>query len=53
MAEVDPDQEAALRRLRAPFGFVEILRIIDHNDGQDQDNDEPIEEGEQTPPTDP
>jgi hypothetical protein len=53
MAEVDPDQEAALRRLRAAFGFVEILRIIDHNDGQDQDNDEPIEEGEQTPPTDP
>jgi hypothetical protein len=23
MAELDPDQEAALRRLRAAFGFVE------------------------------
>ena len=47
MAEVDPDQNAALRRLRAAFGFVEILRIVDHNDGQDQD--EPHEEGEQAP----
>jgi hypothetical protein len=53
MAEVDPDQEAALRRLRAAFGFVEILRIVDHNDGQDQDVDKPIEEGEQIPPADP
>jgi hypothetical protein len=51
MAEVDPDQEAALRRLRAAFGFVEILRIIDHAVGQDQDH-EPIEEGEQGPPAD-
>ena len=33
MAEVDPDQEAALRRLRTAFGFVEILRIVDHHDG--------------------
>jgi hypothetical protein len=24
LAEVDPDQEAALRRLRAAFGFVEV-----------------------------
>jgi hypothetical protein len=48
MAEVDPDQAAALRRLRAAFGFVEILRIVDH-DGQDQDG-KPIEEGEQAPP---
>jgi hypothetical protein len=31
MAELDPDQEAALRRLRAAFGFVEVLRIIDHD----------------------
>jgi hypothetical protein len=51
MAEVDRDQEAALRRLRAAFGFVEILRIVDHNDDQDQDQDEPPEEG-QAPPAD-
>lgn len=50
MAEVDPDQAAALRRLRAAFGFVEILRIVDH-DRQDQD-DKPIEEGKQAPPAD-
>jgi hypothetical protein len=51
MAEVDPDQEAALRRLRAAFGFVEILRIVDHDDGQDQD-DQPTEEGRPAPPAD-
>jgi hypothetical protein len=48
MAEVDPDQEAALRRRRAVFGFVEVLRIVGHGQGQDQD-DEPLEEGEQPP----
>ncbi|HKP99129.1 MAG TPA: hypothetical protein VJ735_02270 [Actinomycetes bacterium] len=51
MAELDPDQEAALRRLRAAFGFVEVLRVIDHDMDQDQD-DAPIEEGEQGPPAD-
>jgi hypothetical protein len=51
MAEVDPDQEAALRRLRAAFGFVEILRVVDHDQGQDQD-DESSEEGEPQPPAD-
>ena len=49
MAEVDPDQEAALRRLRASFGFVEVLRVVDHNDDQDQDDDEPLKEGEAPP----
>jgi hypothetical protein len=39
MAEVDPDQAAAPRRLWAAFGFVEVLRIIDHE--LDQDQDEP------------
>jgi hypothetical protein len=48
MAEVDPEQEAALRRLRAAFGFVEVLRIVDHA----QDDDELIENGELTPPAD-
>jgi hypothetical protein len=47
MAEVDPDQEAALRRLRAAFGFVEILRIVDHDQGQDQDDDELLEDREE------
>jgi len=51
MAEVDPDQAAALRRLRAAFGFVEVLRIVDHDPSQDQD-DQPIEDGEQAPPAD-
>jgi hypothetical protein len=50
VAELDPDQEAALRRLRAAFGFVEVLRIVDHK--QDQDNGEPLDEGESAPPTD-
>jgi hypothetical protein len=52
MAEVDPDQEAALRRLRAAFGFVEVLRVINHNDGQDQDDGEPLDEDKQAPPAD-
>jgi hypothetical protein len=52
MAQLDPDQEAALRRLRAAFGFVEILRVVDHPDDQDQGHDdEPLEEGE-APPAD-
>jgi hypothetical protein len=41
-----------LRRLRAAFGSIEILWIVDHNNGQDQ-NDEPIQEGEQALPADP
>jgi hypothetical protein len=52
MAEVDPDQEVALRRLRAAFGFVEVLRIIDHDVEQDQDDDRLTEESEQGPPAD-
>ena len=54
MAELDPDQQAALRRLRAAFGFVEVLRVVDHDhdQAQDQDDDQPAEEGEQGPPAD-
>jgi hypothetical protein len=44
---LDPDHEAALRRLRAAVGFIEALEAVDHND-QEQD-DEPLEEGEETP----
>ena len=53
MAEVDPDQEAALRRLRAVFGFIEILRIVDHHDDQDQNDGQPLKERKQAPPADP
>jgi hypothetical protein len=52
MTELDPDQDAALRRLRAAFGFVEILRIVDRTDGLDQEDDESLEEGEEPPPAD-
>ena len=31
MSEVDDDQLAALRRLRAAFGFVEIIEVISHD----------------------
>jgi hypothetical protein len=41
MAEVDPDQEAALRRLRAALGFVEVLRVVDHKDDQNQERHHP------------
>jgi hypothetical protein len=39
MAELDPDREAALRRLRAAFGSIQVLRIVDRDAGQDQDDD--------------
>ena len=48
MAEVDPEQEAALRRLRAAFGFVEVLRIVDH----DQNQDQALADGRQALPAD-
>jgi hypothetical protein len=51
-ARSTPDQEAVLRRLRTAFGFIEILRIVDHNDDQDQDDDEPLDEGEHPSPAD-
>jgi hypothetical protein len=35
VAEVDPDQLAALRRLRAAFGFVEVLEVVEHEPGRD------------------
>jgi hypothetical protein len=34
--QVDPDQLAALRRLRAAFGVVEVLAVIDDDADQDQ-----------------
>jgi hypothetical protein len=43
MADVDPDLDAALRRLRAAFGFVEVLRVIDHQAEQDATRDEEAE----------
>ena len=44
MAEVDADQEAALRRLRAAFGFVEVLEVVDHEPDADGDDDEAAED---------
>ena len=44
MAELDPDQEAALRRLRAAFGFVEIVAVIDREADQDEGDDEAVED---------
>jgi hypothetical protein len=31
LPEVDDDQFAALRRLRAAFGFVELVDVISHD----------------------
>jgi hypothetical protein len=42
MAELDPDQEAALRRLRAAIGFVEVREVVDHEADQGQDDDEAV-----------
>ena len=44
MAELDPDQEAALRRLRAAFGFVEVLEVVDHEADQDQNDHKVVDE---------
>ena len=33
--EVDDDQLAALRRLRAAFGFVQIVEVISHDEGDE------------------
>jgi hypothetical protein len=35
VAQVDPDQLAALRRLRAAFGLVEVLEVVEHEPGRD------------------
>jgi hypothetical protein len=35
VAQVDPDQLAALRHLRAAFGFVEVLEVVEHEPGRD------------------
>jgi hypothetical protein len=45
VAEVDDEQLAALRRLRAAFGFVEIVEVIsdDSGDGLAAPQDETIE----------
>jgi hypothetical protein len=45
VAEVDDDQLAALRRLRAAFGFVEVVEVVSHDEGDDvaAPPDEPVE----------
>jgi hypothetical protein len=42
VAEVDPDQLAALRRLRAAFGFVEVLEVVEHEPGRDPAPDQAL-----------
>jgi hypothetical protein len=39
--QVDPDQLAALRRLRAAFGFVLVLEVREHEPGRDPAPDQP------------
>jgi hypothetical protein len=50
--EVDDDQLAALRRLRAAFGFVEVIEVISHDSGDDltAPPGEPIEGGRMADP---
>jgi hypothetical protein len=48
--EADDDQLAALRRLRAAFGFVELLEVINHEQAQDEAVQGP-EGDDQPPPT--
>jgi hypothetical protein len=52
MPEVDDDQRAALRRLRAAFGFVEIIEVISHDPDDDPTAppDEPIKEARMADP---
>jgi hypothetical protein len=35
VAQVDPDQLTALHRLRAAFGPVEVLEVVEHEPGRD------------------
>jgi hypothetical protein len=42
-----------LRRRPAAFGFVEVLRVVDHEQDEDEDQEEPLAEGEQVPPAGP
>ena len=47
MAEVDDDQLAALRRLRAAFGFVEIVEVVGHDQAVSNDSENDRLEGAQ------
>jgi hypothetical protein len=47
VVEVDPDQRAALQRLRAAFGHVLVLEVVEH-DQEPPTPDEPA--GEDQPP---
>jgi hypothetical protein len=52
--QVDPDQLAALRRLRAAFGPIEVLEVVDHRGDQDQPathRDVADQEGGEPPPS--
>jgi hypothetical protein len=45
-----PQTIGGLWRLRAAFGFVEVLRVLAYHDDQDQDDGEPLDEDDQAPP---
>jgi hypothetical protein len=47
---VDPDQDAALRRLRAAFGYVQIMAIIEHDQTQRAPTPDEVAEVDQPPP---
>jgi hypothetical protein len=56
VAQVDPDQLAALRRLRAAFGLVEVLEIVEHEPGRDPAPDQappPVDEDQASEPEPP
>jgi hypothetical protein len=43
--EVDDDQLAALRRLRAAFGFVEVVEVLGHDQVVSNDSEDDRLEG--------
>jgi hypothetical protein len=51
VAQVDPDQLAALHRLGAAFGFVEVLEVRELQPGQDPAPDQvpPLVDDDQAP----
>jgi len=55
MPQMDRDQLAALRRLRAAFGFVEVLEVREHEPGRDPAPDQAphLDDDDQAPEPEP